>query len=173
MKVKRCDMKKQILFLYLIESILLVIPIMMIEFYLTSLQIFAIFLPISWYFYIYFLFIPIYMFLVITTIAKFEQIKFNRKHLYNFDNTIFITLSTVISIFVLYFVHEIEDLFLYILHPFVFTLLFILIFGPVITYFLPYIKLKKWAGIFYILLFYLFTSLVYLSIFLLHAGGSV
>ena len=166
-------MKKQVTALYIFESILLVLPIFLI----ISNLIFLLFANITpnpvWFYALYFLIIPVYVFLAITFMSIIKRVIYKRKQFYEFDNTLYLTLSAIISLVLIFTEGYFEFVFIYIFFPYTIILLFMLIFGPVILFFLPYKKLKNWVGLFFVFLYSIFTSLVFMGIISALAGGSV
>ena len=166
-------MKKQITALYIIESTLLSVPIFMI----VSNLIFLLFAnrppnPV-WFSVLLYLIIPIYIFLIITSMSLLKRFLYKRKQLYEFDNTLYLTLSTIISLVLIIKEGYFEFVFIYFLFPYTIILLIVLILGPAILFFLPYKKIKTWVGLLFVFLYSIFTTLVFMGIISALAGGSV
>ena len=159
-------MKKQQITIFLLKIIFLILPILLIRLYLGFLSLTAIILNSDWNFVFHFLFIAIYIFLVITLAAKTEKRMLKRNQLYEFDNTLYLTISTVILFVIIYIEHAFNNVFRYTFFPYNLILLFILIIGPVLTFFLPHKKIKGWLGLFFILCYYVFVSLALVGLFL-------
>ena len=126
-------MKKQVIALYIIESILLVVPIFMIVFNLIYL-LFPNRIPNPvWFSVLYYLVIPTYIFLIITSVSLLKRFLYKRKHLYEFDNTLDLTLSAIISLVLILINGYFEFVFIYFLFPLTIILWIVLIIGALVN----------------------------------------
>jgi|GEM_PF-6056749 hypothetical protein len=157
-------MKIKLIILYFFEIVFLVLPISIIRLYLGFLYSITNVLNSDWDYIVHFLIIAIYMFLVITIAAKTEKRILKRKEIYNFDNVIYLTISTIILLFIIYIKSAINNVFRYDFFPYSIILFFILIIGPILTFFLPHKKIKGWLGLFFILCYYVFISLALVGV---------
>jgi len=166
-------MKKQVIVLYIIESILLALPIFMIVFNLIYL-LFPNRLPNPvWFSILFYLVIPTYIFLIITSVSLLKRFLYKRKPLYEFDNTLYITLTAIISLILILINGYFEFVFIYFLFPLTIILWIVLVIGPVLQFFIHSMKIKKWVGFLLIFLYSIFTTLTFMGIIVALAGGSV
>ena len=159
-------MKKQISILYFFEIVFLVLPMLIVRFYLGFLSLTANFLNPELNYVFHFFFIAIYMFLVITIASKTEKSLLKKNQLYEFDNTLYLTISTIILFAIIYIENAFKTVFRYTFFPYILILFLILIIGPVLTFYLPFKKNKGWVGLFFIFCYYVFVSLAMVGLFL-------